>query len=71
MEAIASAAAVLTLIGAAVTAGRETLALVQASRKAPGHIKRLAIELEELHNILETLQELLKKNEIQSDQTIV
>lgn len=71
MEAISSVASVLALIGAAVRTGRETLVLVQSSRKAPVHIRRLAAELEDLEKILTGFQNLLKKFEMQSDQTVV
>lgn len=71
MEAIASVASVLTLVGAATTTGRETFVLIQTSRKAPVHIKRLAAELEDLHKVLGTLHSLLAKNEMHLDQTII
>ena len=71
MEAIASVAAVLTLIGAAISTGKETLVLVQTSRKTPDHIKRLAAELEAFYEILATFQNLLERYEIQSDRTFI
>lgn len=71
MEAIASAASVLTLIGAAITTSREILILVQISRKAPVHINRLATELTDLHGILETFKGLLAGKGTESDLTVI
>lgn len=70
MDPFTSAATVLTVVGMAIKVGRETFALTQGIRGSPNNVQRLATELESLHTLLATLQELIERIQTQNDRVI-
>lgn len=70
MDPLSAAATVLSMMGVAISVGRETYVLVEGARTAPAYIKRLATEMQDLYTILATFQRLLENNRSQRDQII-
>ena len=70
MEPFTSAAAVLQVIGMAVKSVQETYHLIRDVRNCPKEVQRLAVELQDLCELLATIQRLLTQSKDSHDPVI-